>query len=276
MMTAPKSQDDQKEMAMEGFGLFDRKCDSAGGGLFVDPEAEDGDERKIYRVSDWDEAGSIENQRTVLFKPMLGIMAQEKLIPLRCCPLQIELELVSSAGDCMFVGVQHGLTSVSSWGISGIQCKMDLLTLDSSLQNEYASHLLSGKSLPINFSSFNRSNQSTNGDQYFSAHIHQALPRLKSVFVTLYKEGATNTMPPGHRKIANDFYHPGSATKMEDLEKGMHQVWIQVGSKFIPEYPIRDDTEAYYQLRKTVGHLIDIFSRWYHSTRYSWTRNGEN
>ena len=59
-------------------------------------------------------------------------------------------------------------------------------------------------------------------------------------------------------------------------EKGMHQVWIQVGSKFIPEYPIRDDTEAYYQLRKTVGHPIDIFSRWYHSTRYSWTRNGEN
>ena len=36
----------------------------------------------------------------------------------------------------------------------------------------------------------------------------------------------------------------------------------------VPEYPIRDDTEAYYQLRKTVGHPIDIFSRWYHSTKY--------
>ena len=79
---------------------------------------------------------------------MLGAMAREKLFPLRYCPLQVELELVSSAEDCMFVGVQNGLTSLSNRGISDIQCKMDLLTLDSSLQNEYAGHLLSGKSLP--------------------------------------------------------------------------------------------------------------------------------
>ena len=204
MMTAVKSQDDRKEIAMEGFGLFDRKYDQAAGGLVEDPEAKDADERKIHRVSDWDEAGSIANQRAVSFKPMLGIMAQEKLIPLRHCPLQIEIEPVSSAEDCMFVGIQNGLASISNWGISDTQCKMDLLTLDPCLQNEYASHLLSGKSLPINFSSFNHPNQSTNGDKYVPAHIHRALTRLKSVFVTLYKEGATATMPPGHRKIAND------------------------------------------------------------------------
>ena len=199
---------------------------------------------------------------------MLGILAQEKLTPLRYCPLQIELELASSAEDCMFAGIQNGLTSLSNWGVSDIQCKMDLLTLDSSLQNKYASHLLSGKSPPINFSSLNHSNQSTNGDKDFPAHIHRALIRLKSVFTTLYKDGATATMPPGHRKVCNDFYHPASATNMEDLEKGQHQVWTQVGSKLIPEYPIRDDPEAYYQLRKTVGHPINMFSRWYHSTKY--------
>ena len=49
-MTALKTQGDQKEIAMEGFGLFDRKYGQAAGGLFVDPEAEDADERKIYRV----------------------------------------------------------------------------------------------------------------------------------------------------------------------------------------------------------------------------------
>ena len=136
---------------------------------------------------------------------MLGILAQEKLIPLRYCPLQFEPELVSSAADCMFVGVQNGLTSSDQWIISDIQCKMDLRTLGSSLQNEYASHLLSGKSLPISFSSFNHTNQPTNGDKDFSAHIHRALTRLKSVFITLYREGATATMPPGHRKICNDF-----------------------------------------------------------------------
>ena len=64
------------------------------------------------------------------------------------------------------------------------------------------------------------------------------------------------------------FYHPGSATNMEDLQKGMHQVWIQVGAKLTPKYPIRDDAEAYYQLRTTVGHPMNIFPRWYHSTKY--------
>ena len=44
MFTALKSQDDQKEIAMEGFVLFDRKYDQAAGGLTVDPDAEDSDE----------------------------------------------------------------------------------------------------------------------------------------------------------------------------------------------------------------------------------------
>ena len=226
MMTAWKSQGDQKEIAMEGFGLFDRKYDQAAGGLVEDPEAEDADERSNFRVRDWGEAGSVANQRTVLFKPMLGIMTQEELIPLRYCPLQIESEPVSSAEDCMFVGVQNGLTSLSNWGISDIQCKMDLLTLDSSLQNEYAIHLFAGRSLPINFSSSNHFSAFQSTKAIKIAHIHRALTRLKSVFVTLYKEGATATMPPGHRKIANVFYHPASATNMEDFEKGRHQVWI--------------------------------------------------
>ena len=210
---------------------------------------------------------TIVKSRTVLFRPTLGILAQEKLIPLRYCPLQIELELVSSASGCMFVGVQNGLKCSDNRIISDIQCNTDLLTLDSRLQNEYASHLLSGKSLPISFGSFNRTNHSTNGDKDFSAHIHRALTKLKSVFITLYREGATSTMPPGHRKSCNDFYNPASVTNMEDLEKGQHQFWIQVGLKRIPEYPIRDCTEAFYHLRKTVGHP-NIFSRWYHSTKY--------
>ena len=199
---------------------------------------------------------------------MLGILAQEKLIPLKYCPLRIELELINSGSECMFVGGQNGLTSSDQWSISDIQCNMDLLTLDSSLQNEYAGHLLSGKSLPISFNSFNHTNQATNGDKDFSAHTHRALTRLKSVFITLYREGATSTMPPGHRKICNDFYHPASVINLEDLEKGQHQFWIQVGNKLIPEYPVRDCTEAFYNLRKTVGHPINILSRWYHSTKY--------
>ena len=93
---------------MQGFGLSDRVNDSA------EQDAtnwntgrdglEDADERKSYRVSDGDEASAIKEQRTILFKPMLGIIDQEKLIPLRYAPLQIGLELVSNSADCVYVG----------------------------------------------------------------------------------------------------------------------------------------------------------------------------
>ena len=87
MLTALKPVDEQRDIAMQGFGLFDRVNDSA------DLQAtdwntgrddlEDADERKSYRVSDWDEASAVKKQRTVLFKPMLGILDLDKLIPLR-------------------------------------------------------------------------------------------------------------------------------------------------------------------------------------------------
>jgi hypothetical protein len=151
---------------------------------------------------------------------------------------------------------------------------MDLLTLDSSLQNEYASHLLSGKTLPINFSSYNHSSQATNRDKDFSAHIHRALTRLKAVYITLFNNwtgdgsGPAEVKKPGARKVCNDFYHPASNNAAEDLEQGQHSVWLQVGSKLYPEYPIRDSTEAYYQLSQTVKNPMHIYSRWYHTCKY--------
>ena len=71
--------------------------------------------------------------------------------------------------------------------ISNVNC--DLLTLEKSLDNEYASPLPSGKSLPINFNTWNHSNQATGNDKRFSAHITRAVTRLKNIFITLHKPG---------------------------------------------------------------------------------------
>ena len=245
MLVAFKPVDEQKTIAMKGFCLFDRVSDSADlratdwntgrDGL------EDADDRESYRVSDWGGASAIKKQRTVLFKPMLGILDQEKLIPLRYAPLQIEPGLVSNSADCVRVGlIKNDICNANWGGVSDIQCKMDLLTLGSSLQNEYASHLLSGRSLPISSSTYNHSSQSTNGDKDFSAHIHRALTRLKSVYITLFNNwtgtgaGPAGVKLPAMRKVCNDFYHPASVNAMEDLEQGQHLVWLQVGSKLYP------------------------------------------
>ena len=117
---------------------------------------------------------------------------------------------------------------VTNLDLSDIQCKCDLLTLDPSLGNAYASHLLSGKPLPINFSTWNQTNQSTGGDKNFSTHTNRSLTRLKSVFITL---GQTET---ARHKEVNNYYHPMSAGANDGyfLEDG-HQVWLQIGSKLV-------------------------------------------
>ena len=173
MLTALKTEEEQNTIAGEGFCNFE-------GTYTVEGSASDS--RSTYRQEAYDQAGLVISARRVLFKPLFGLFNQEKLIPLRYCPIQIELELVNNMLDAV---VMRNAYSSGLWNISDIQCKCDLLTLDNSLDSEYASHLLSGKSLPINFATWSHTNQSTGSDKSFSANIHRALSRLKSIFVSL-------------------------------------------------------------------------------------------
>ena len=186
-------EDDQNDIACEGFGNFD---------FVKDEEAQASDDRKGYRQDDYDLSGNVNLSRRVMFTPMLGLFNQGKLTPLRYCPIQIELELVNSQADAVTIEPTNGFSNGSNWDISDVQCKCDLLELDSSLSNEYASHLLSGKSLPINFNTWNHTNQSTGLDKQFSVHITRAMTRVKSIFITLHKPDNVTY------KQVNGFYHP--------------------------------------------------------------------
>ena len=157
-----------------------------------------------------------------------------------------------------------------------MQLKCDLITLDNGLENEYSQHLLSGKSLPINYSTFITQKQIVNGADYATS-ITRSLSRLKSVFLTFGGTGlgdATQTTLPAPgmemRKWWNDFYHPSyknDPTYTNNkilLADDEVEIQMQLGSKYFPEYPIKSISEAFYQLRKTLGiagsswHGIDI------------------
>ena len=252
MLTSLKSGEEQLMISSEGFNSFDDQYGDVAQ-----------DNRKTYRNFDYDKSGSVYECRRVVFKPMFGIFNQEKLLPLRYMPLQIELELVNYGADAVHVGAWEGQTNSANWRISDIQCKCDLLTLDNAPDSEYASHLLSGKSLPINFSTWNHTNQSTGNDKNFSANINRALTRLKSVFITLQGvEGAWD-------KTCNDLFHP-IALKTNDsyAVADEHQYQVQIGSKLIPEYPIKSLSASLSQLRETVGGNIQMFGRWYRTRKY--------
>jgi len=216
--------------------------------------------------------------KTVSFKPLSGLLNCGKLIPIRYCPITIELELVSSANDPIITQGDNtlGLTgdaaatqSSNTWQIENPCIKVDICVLDNALNNEYAALLLSGKALPINYSSYVTQLQSISG-QTPSINITRALSRLKSVFVTLdqaltdAKIADTDLHIRVWKRWWNDFFHPMSYSTGTYASVFELEAQLQVGSKLFPTYPIRTCQEAFYQLRKCMGiessnfHSMDI------------------
>ena len=204
--------------------------------------------------------------QTLCFTPLSGLLSQDKFLPIRYCPIQLEFELVGNASDAVQGAVSTDAKS-ESFMIEEVQLKCDLVQLDNSLDNEYASHLLSGKSLPINFSTFTCSSQVlTSMDT--SVNIQRSFTRLKSVIVSLFRN---NTNPQFQGKEVNYFWHPMGSIKYDRSKELEFQ--MQIGSKLFPEYPIRSLAEAFYNLRKTLGinttnAQMNMEQRYYRSSKF--------
>ena len=93
-----------------------------------------------------------------------------------------------------------------------MQVKVDMCTLDNALDNSYAQHLLSGRSLPISYNTFVSQMQAIANQEKVLINVSRALARLKSVFVTLHKgyETATGRQNLTGRKAWSDFFSPMS------------------------------------------------------------------
>ena len=143
---------------------------------------------EYYKASNF--SGVLYNQsQTLLFKPLLGIFNQPKYLPIRYSPLTIEIELVNDMLEPIVPqgnpGREFSVYNTSNiWQIQNVQFKFDAVSLDSALENSYAQHLLSGKSLPINYSTIVSQMQSTLtgtnvGQKTIRLNITRALSMLK-------------------------------------------------------------------------------------------------
>ena len=87
------------------------------------------------------------------FKPLLGLFAQSKFIPLMWCPIALEFEIVSGSTDAVITPIASGsftpTNTSTSWQLQDVRIVADVVTLDNGLQNSYAEHVLSGKPHPI-------------------------------------------------------------------------------------------------------------------------------
>ena len=97
--------------------------------------------------------------------------------------------------------------------MSDVRLVGDVVSLDSALQNSYAEHVLSGKSLPINYGTYITMQQTVLGSE-IGVNISRAVSRLKTVFCSFDGDlNASADEKVAHpyflvKRPCNYFYHP--------------------------------------------------------------------
>ena len=163
--------------------------------------------------------------------------------------LVLEFEIVGNAEDAIIspAASREFLptdTSVS-WQIEDVRCVGDVVTLDSALQNSYAEHVLSGKSLPINDNTYITMQQTVSGEN-ISDNVSRAVSRLKTIFLSCDSRNLINEGQVQYMKEWN-IDHPMNVWPYKCDRELEYQV--QIGCKMIPEYSAKSASQAWYELK---------------------------
>ena len=283
---------------VEGFGI---RADGGFGNKLINAPL-DLDTAELAALGQYVSVNS-NGSKAVSLSLLSGILNQGKMLPLKYCPITIELELVNNFYDPIISGalandgrsaviMKLGLTAANTssiWQLDNVQIKADIVRMDNQLENEFAQRFLSGQSIPINYSTYISQIQALSG-QNTSVNVTRAISRLKSVFLTFAPNSnfSTNTYPlvPAenftdeylHNPWAwlhdwNDFYHPMDSGPYYDHNREL-EIQVQCGSKMFPEYPIRSTQEAFSHLRKCMGiqnstfHSVDVSALEYRQHKF--------
>jgi hypothetical protein len=198
--------------------------------------------------------------KIVNFKPLCGLLAQDKFIPLKFCPITLEFEL-GDVNDAIVSPITYNAatnfntvyTTTNTTNLFQIQnccLKCEICTLDSALNASYIEFLLSGRALPLQYTTY-ISQQSAVVGKSFAVQIVRAVSRLQKAFITFY---ADNALPLPFRKPTITFHHPMdemSQSAFYDPDKEL-QIYMQLGSKLYPEYPCNNLSECFYRLKEAM------------------------
>ena len=236
-----------------------------------------------------------QSKMVVGFKPMLGLFNQFKYIPLKACPLVLELELVSNFLDCIVEpGVSSGFPSndgsetykntSGQFELNNCFLQCDVVGLDNDLHNKYVAHLLDGKELPITYNTYICQSISVVGQSSINTTVVRSVSKLAAAFITFGKADLTGARTEVDKEY-NRFYHPMSritytATGNYDPDLDL-EFQLQLGSKLYPENPCKSITQAFYYLRKALNfplfhqHHLSIEFNQYKSNKFIFAMNME-
>ena len=207
-------------------------------------------------------------RRIVSFKPLAGIFNQEKYLPLKYCPIDVQLELIDDPDEAF---IKPGITvafpanytaavagtspevlgTTQEFEINDCRVICDVLTLNSEVNNSYNEVLLKGTPLPIYFQTFVTSQQNVKNLEDINLVVSRAVSRLKAAFITFYKGDASII---GQR--SNEFSHPNAFAPDGLYNWNYDLEWsINLGSNRYPIMPCRSIGETFYHLKKTLNFL---------------------
>ena len=168
--------------------------------------------------------------RVVSFPLLCGLMNHNKKLPLKFLQgPQIELEMCNRYTDCVLgqtvlpdgadppsasIGQAAGTRTTQAvsteWSISEAVVHCDVISLDSQLDNEYTEHIMSGKTLPIAYTSFVHQTQASNGDDKPTISLSRAFTRLETVYCTFFKNPVVwkpnPALPGGVQKTRTELF----------------------------------------------------------------------
>ena len=190
----------------------------------------------------------IANSEKFSWPILCGILQQDKCLPLRYCGLQVEFELVDNIADVMIESnaLPSGVTGQStSWHVQDVFITADLLTLDSSLEAEFANHLMKGKSMNLCYTSWYTSQHVVT--QGFQIALTRALTRIRALYMTMMRAGSGD-------KEAYDLRYPSiDAANVFEFQ-------LQLGAKLYPEQKITTVPEYYWKWAESVGIHSSVLS----------------
>ena len=258
MMISLQSEGARVDMQTQGFG----RC-------LDDPAiAQFDDFFKVTEANPWNSISAAKKKllakvasqggKVVNFRILSGLFNQPKYLPLRFLPLTIEFELgdqydnIVEPRDYGGEHVEYTIANTSGeFEIYNCRILCDVVSLDNSLNNEYTSHLLAGKSLPITYSTFISQQSYVSGTQ-FAVQIIRAVSRLQKVFLSLYSNSyATNEAP--YAKPSFIFFHPMHENRSGYAPADELEISMQLGNVRVPEQPCQSLAEAFYHLKQALN-----------------------
>ena len=123
-----------------------------------------------------------------MFKPLCGLFDHFEHLPLRCMPIELELELADNDAPSI-AKFNHTYTAEhtsTSWNIQNCQTKCDILSLANSLDSSYVNQILGGNTLQTVYDTYISSLQTISSADT-QVNVSRSLTALRSVFMSLDK-----------------------------------------------------------------------------------------